>query len=88
METEERDFYKDVDTADDFPLPSSPRPQDLSLPTLPLSYRIREVEVVLSGCPMDKILLFCKQKQEGLDCRILISEYNLHLQCWIDERCG
>jgi hypothetical protein len=84
MEIEETDFYKDVDTADDFPLPSSPRPQDLSLPTLPESYRIREVEVVLSGAPMDKILLFCKQKQEGIDCRVLISEYNVHLQCWID----
>ena len=87
MEIEERDFYKDVDTADDFPLPSSPRPQDLSLPTLPESYRIREVEVVLSGAPMDKILLFCKQEQEGIDCRVLISEYNVHLQRWIDERC-
>jgi hypothetical protein len=87
MEIEERDFYKDVDTADDFPLPSSPRPQDLSLPTLPESYRIREVEVVLLGAPMDKVLLFCKQKQEGLDCRVLISEYNVHLQHWIDGRC-
>jgi Fungal specific transcription factor domain/Fungal Zn(2)-Cys(6) binuclear cluster domain len=88
MAIEERDFYKDVDTADDFPLPSSPRPQDLSLPTLPESYRIREVEVVLSGAPMDKILLFCKQKQEGIDCRVLISEYNVHSQRWIDGRCG
>jgi hypothetical protein len=88
MAIEERDFYKDVDTADDFPLPSSPRPQDLSLPTLPESYRIREVEMVLSGAPMDKILLFCKQKQEGIDCRVLISEYNVHSQHWIDGRCG
>jgi hypothetical protein len=85
MEIEERDFYKDVDTADDFPLPSSPRPRDLSLPILPESYRIHEVEVVLSDAPVDKILLFCKQKQEGIDCRVLISEYNVHLQRWIDE---
>ena len=88
MEMEESDFYKDVNTADDFSLPSSPRPQDLSLPTLPESYRIRDVEVVLSGDPMDRILLFCKQKQEGMDCRVLISEYNVHLQCWIDGRYG
>ena len=85
MEIEERDFYKDVDTADNFPLPSSPRPRDLSLPTLPESYRIHEVAVVLSGAPVDKILLFCKQKQEGIDCRVLISEYNVHLQRWVDE---
>ena len=88
IEIEERDFYKDVDTAGDFPLPSSPRPQDLSLPILPVSYRIREVEVLLSGAPMDKILLFCKQKQEGIDCRVLLSEYNVHSQRWIDGRCG
>ena len=87
MEIEERDFYKDVDTADDFPLSRSPCPQDLSLPTLPESYRIREVEVVLSGAPMDKILLFCKQKQGGIDCTVLVSEYNVHLQRWIDGRC-
>ncbi len=84
METEERDFYKDIDTADDFSLPSSPSPQDLSLPALPESYRIRDVEVVLSSEPLDRILLFCKQEQEGVDCRVLLSEYNVHLRCWID----
>lgn len=87
MDIEERDFYKDLpDTADDFPLTSSPCQQDLSLPTLPESYRIREVEVVLSGTPMDKILLFCKQKQQGTDCRVLISEYNVHLQRWMPKQ--
>ena len=88
MQMEERDFYKDVHTADDFSLLSSPRPQDLSLPTLPESYRIRDVEVVLSGDPMDRILLFCVQRQEGIDCRVLISVYSVHLQCWIDEKHG
>ena len=88
MQMEERDFYKNVHTEDDFSLPSSPRPQDLSLPTLPESYRIRDVEVVLSGDPMDRILLFCVQRQEGIDCRVLISVYSVHLQCWIDERRG
>ena len=86
MAREERDFYEEIDTADDFSLLSSPRPQDLSLPTLPESYRIRDVEVVLSGDPMDRILLFCNQKQEGMDCRVLISEYNVYLQCWTDGR--
>lgn len=88
MQMEERDFYKDVNTADDFSLLSSPRPQDLSLPPLPESYRIRDVEVVLSGDPMDRILLFCMQRHEGIDFRVLISVYSVHLQCWIDERHG
>ena len=88
MVMEERDFYRDVATLDDFFLLSPPRVQDLSLPTLPESYRIRDVEVVMLGDPMDRILLFCKQKQEGKDCRVLISEYNMHLQRWIDGKKG
>ncbi|RDW76932.1 hypothetical protein BP6252_04985 [Coleophoma cylindrospora] len=84
MEVEERDFYKDIDTADDFSLPSAPRAYDLSLPVLPEPYRIREVEVVLSGSPMDKILLFGKEKREGKDFRVLISTYDLYSQCWTD----
>ena len=88
MQTEERDFYKDFNTADNFSLYSSPRPQDSSLPTLPESYRLRDVEVVLSGDPMDRILLFCVQKQEGIDRRVLVSTYSLHLQCWMDGRHG
>ena len=88
MQMEERDFYKDVDTADDFSFLSSPRPQDLLLPSLPESYRIRDVEVVLSGDPMDRILLFCVQTLEGIDCRVLMSVYSVHLQCWIDEKHG
>jgi hypothetical protein len=88
MEIEERDFYKDVDTVDDFPLTSYPLPQDLSLPTLPDSYRIREIEVALSDAPMDNILLFCKQKHAGIECRVLLSEYSICLQRWTDGGCG
>ena len=88
MQMEERDFYKNFNTADDFLLPSSPRPEDLSLPILPESYRIRDVEVVLSGDPMDRILLFCVQRHEGIDFRVPLSVYSVHLQCWIDERHG
>lgn len=63
MEMEEGDFYEDLDTADDFSLSSSPGLRDLSLPVLPLSYRIHEVDVVLSDDPMDSIFLFCRRKQ-------------------------
>lgn len=88
MEVEERDFYGDVDTADDFPLCSSPCPRDLALPALPESYRLRELEVVLSGAPMDRILLFCKQEQDGIDCRVLVSEYDARLRRWVDGGVG
>jgi hypothetical protein len=67
MEIEERDFYRDVDTVDDFPLSSSPGLRDLSLPTLPQSYRIHEVKVVLSNDPMDSVFLFYRQKQTNGD---------------------
>ena len=84
MMAEELDFYKDIDTADDFPLLSFPRPKDLLLPALPEAYRIREVEVVLSDPPMDKILLFCSRNEGGMVRRVLLSEYDAHLQHWID----
>jgi hypothetical protein len=60
MEIEEREYYKNIDIADDFPLSSYPSAQDLSLSLLPESYRIYGLEVVLLGEPMDKVLLFCK----------------------------
>ncbi|KAE8446367.1 hypothetical protein EG329_012116 [Mollisiaceae sp. DMI_Dod_QoI] len=85
MEMEERDFYKDADEVEEFSLVSNPRLEDLTLPTLPESYRIREVEVILSGAPLDKVLLFSSQTQEGRDCRILLSEWNVGLQSWIDR---
>lgn len=62
MEIEERDLYRDVDMADDFPLSSCPEPRDLSLPILPDSERIREVKVVLPDGPTDSISLFYRRK--------------------------
>lgn len=86
MVAEELDFYEDIDTADGFPLLSSPRPEDLLLPTLPAAYRLREVEMILSDAPMDKILLFYSHRAlgEGENRRLLLSEYDVQLQCWID----
>ena len=84
MEVEERGFYKGV--ADDFPLASIPLLQDLSLPVLPEEYRMRDVEIVLSGAPLDRILLFCKRKEgDGGDCRVLVAEYDVYLRRWTDK---
>lgn len=88
IKIEERDSYEDVGTADEFLLLGSPRPQDFLLPILPESYRICEIEADLSGAPMDKILLFCKQRKEGMNCRVLLSEYDVHLRRWIDKDVG
>lgn len=88
MEIEERDFYRDVDTADDFPLSSSPELWDLSLPALPESYRIHEVKVVLPDGPMDSVFLFYRQRQNSWNWKALVKEFNVLRQCWMDERTG
>lgn len=85
MQLEERGYYEGLAATDDFPLVSSPSLQDLSLPTLPRSYRIREIEVVLSDAPMNDMMLFCKQKHADVDCRVLLSTYDTRLQNWIDN---
>jgi hypothetical protein len=85
MMAEELDFYGNIDTDDEFPLLSSPRPEDLLLPTLPDAHRLRDVEMVLSDAPVDEILLFCSQKGEGEDRRVLLSTYDVRLQRWIDR---
>jgi hypothetical protein len=84
MEIEERDYYQDINPLDNiFSLTSSPTPWDLSLPTLPESYRLRGVETVLSGCPVNRLLLLCKQKQGMEDRKIQIGEYDMLTQRWI-----
>lgn len=84
MEIEEGNFYKGMDTDDDFPLSSAAELRDLSLPTLPQSYRIQEVQVVLSNGPMESVFLICKQRQTSEDWRVLMKEYSLLSQRWLD----
>ncbi|CAM1501319.1 Fc.00g104810.m01.CDS01 [Cosmosporella sp. VM-42] len=88
LELEEKEFYKDLEVPEDFLFSRPPRLQDLSEATLPESNRIRELEVVMSGAPMDRVLLFCKQKQQGIDRRVLLSEYSMSSQFWIDTNVG
>ena len=85
MDVEEKDFYKDFDTANCFPLFSSPGLEDLSLPTLPESYRIHDVEVVLPDGPTDNVLLYLRRKQKGGHWKKLKKEYHMFSQSWIDE---
>lgn len=88
MEMEERNFYRDVEKADDFLLSSSPGLRDLSLPILPQSYRIHEVKVVLPDGPMDSVLIFCRQNMTSGDWKIISKEYHTLSQCWIDGPTG
>ncbi|KAF2093424.1 hypothetical protein NA57DRAFT_10668, partial [Rhizodiscina lignyota] len=65
MKIEERDCYEDLAKADDFPLSSSPSPQDLSLPILPQFHRVHEVKVALSDGPTDSVILSYRQTAAG-----------------------
>jgi hypothetical protein len=83
MEMEEQGFYEAM--AEDFTIDSLPTPEDLSLPSLPESQRIRDVEIVLSGQPLDRVFLLCTKTQEdGTDRRIRIAEYHVTSQRWTD----
>ena len=84
IEIEERDFYDDVHKDDDLEDGSLPTAEDLLLPPVPESYRLREVEVVLAENPLDKVSLFCRKKRDGRDCRMRIAELHLASGCWVD----
>ncbi|EED22184.1 hypothetical protein TSTA_094300 [Talaromyces stipitatus ATCC 10500] len=84
MEIEERDYYEDINPLDDvFSLSNLPTSWDLSLPTLPESYRLREAEAIISGCPVDRVYLACKQKRRNRDQKVLIGEYDVLNRQWI-----
>ncbi|KAH8799861.1 hypothetical protein F5884DRAFT_742358 [Xylogone sp. PMI_703] len=63
MEIEEGSLLKDLGLADEFPLSSSPRIQDLSLPTASQLNRICEVYVPLFDGPTNPIPLQYRQAQ-------------------------
>lgn len=84
IELEEGDFYQGADLGDDFPLNSSIRDRDLQLPLLPEYLRLSEIETELSGAPMNKILLYGKREQDGINRRVLLSEYSVSEQTWKD----
>ncbi|KAI9712072.1 MAG: hypothetical protein M1820_001781 [Bogoriella megaspora] len=57
MEIEEIDFYRNMNTVDDFAIFDSPKPQDLLLPTLPISHRLHEVKLILSDECSQSVLM-------------------------------
>lgn len=85
MQMEERDFYEGIDTRDSFPLSGCPTPWDLSLPLVPGAYRIRNLDAVLSGEPMERITLFGEKEEDGVSRKSVLSEFSVHTQCWTDQ---
>lgn len=85
VDMEERVLFAGFGLEDYLSLGGKLNPRVSRLPTLPLSYRLREVEMVLLGSPMDRIQLFGKEEREGDGCRVLLSEYDVGLQCWTDR---
>ncbi|ORY61259.1 uncharacterized protein BCR38DRAFT_30633 [Pseudomassariella vexata] len=77
MQIEEGDYYKDTPVDDDFPLKSPPQDQDLSLPTLPASRRVHDVQVVLPDSPSGKAVLNCKRNKSEGGYEVITKEYVL-----------
>lgn len=75
MTIEERDFYGTLDTADDFISTSTPELQASSMPTLPQSYRVYEVDQILPNGPLGRIQLSYKQQQSAEEWRVITEEY-------------
>jgi hypothetical protein len=89
MEIEEQDFYCDLDIDDDFHVASTPSSRDLSLPVLPPTHRIHDVEVVLPDGPMDTTMsLRYKRKQDDGSCQVFTNEFDFARKCWMRERAG
>ena len=84
MKFEEGDLYKGTDPADNFPHSGRPVSQDQSLPGLPHSYRVQEVEVHLPDIPTDSVILICRQRQTNGSWKESRKEYDLISQRWID----
>ncbi|KAH7403782.1 hypothetical protein BKA64DRAFT_573978 [Cadophora sp. MPI-SDFR-AT-0126] len=85
VDLEEADFYKDTGKLRRPTQDGLEHTLEENLPPLPNSHRLREVEVILSGAPMDTIMLFGKSQHDEFENRVLFSEYHMQSGCWIDS---
>jgi hypothetical protein len=85
MEIEEGDFYARIDTGDDFYLLESPTLEDLLLPPLPNYCRVHDIDVIPPDAPLDSIILYCRQKGLHGNDRVMMTEYNMQQQRWLDR---
>ncbi|KAI5458525.1 hypothetical protein BGZ63DRAFT_426907 [Mariannaea sp. PMI_226] len=87
MEMEEGNFYRGMGAKDTFGRCDGSSLEEnvsLPLPTLPEACRMREVEVVFAGSPLDRISLYCKQRDMDQDYRVLLSVYDVNKGLWTD----
>lgn len=84
MEIEEQDFFKNLPAKDDFDLFDLPEEDDFALPPLPETNRLRGIDVVLSGSPLDAVFLYCSRKTpDGGESRVLLGQYDVQLERWM-----
>jgi hypothetical protein len=82
MEIEERDFYRDAYSADDFYIGSHPEEQDFLLPALPNTHRMHEVRVLLPDDPLGNTVLLCRRKEDDGSWTVIANEFDVLSQCW------
>ncbi|PVH78747.1 hypothetical protein DL98DRAFT_533652 [Cadophora sp. DSE1049] len=82
---EEADFYQDIDKYGRSMQPELWSPLRKHLPPLPDFHRLRELEVVLSGAPLQNIMLFSKRQHDNFQNRVLLSQYDIQSGCWKDS---
>ncbi|KAI0155134.1 hypothetical protein GGR57DRAFT_88671 [Xylariaceae sp. FL1272] len=92
MDLEEQDYYGAFAAEDEFLTKSEALtlpllradPSVMSLPILPVSQRLRDVGVVYSGAPLDKVMLFCQGRHDGSNERVCIGEYDVGANSWAE----
>jgi hypothetical protein len=82
MRIEEADFYRDFDLAEDFPPFNLPVRVDTSLPPLPGSHRLRQVNVMLPNNRFENIIIECQRDKQHHSQDSLIREYDVGSKRW------
>ncbi|EPE29942.1 Zn2/Cys6 DNA-binding protein [Glarea lozoyensis ATCC 20868] len=85
MEVEERGFYADFADFDDFSIFEVPEQKDLDTPTLPDTYRVHEVEVVLPDSSTEGLQLVCRRRRDDGGWDTLNSKFDLTNHVWQDN---
>jgi hypothetical protein len=79
MEIEERDFYQKFHIDDDFSLNESCGAGNLTLPSLPEQYLVKEVKIVFFDDPAENIKLKCKRHGSTGNWELITKEISMPL---------
>lgn len=75
MRIEEEDYYKDNLVNDTLPFTREAQDHDFSLPMLPASRRVHDVQVILPDSPSGKAILICKRNTSDGGCEVITREH-------------